>query len=102
MLGVHSSPFLPDWFPVWIDVEAVAYDIGVDSFHANTSMLCPKRSEIAVRTPSGEFFLIFKTLDGSLSSTGRSTRSSMGPVVPSSPSDLGSMESSRGPSLGGR
>ena len=67
--------------------------------HANTSKFCPKKSEIASRTPSGRFFLIFKTLDGSLSSMRRSTRSSKGPVVTSSPGDLRSMELLRGPSL---
>ena len=69
--------------------------------HANTSKFCPKKSEIASRTPLAKFFLIFRTLNGSLLSTGKSTRSLMGPMVPSSPSDLESMESSRGPSLGG-
>ena len=71
--------------------------------HANTSKFYPKKLKIASRTPSGRFSPIFRTLDGSLSSTGRSTtRSSMGLVVPSSPGDLGSMELLRGPSLGGR
>ena len=65
--------------------------------HANTSRFCLKNSEIASCIPSGKFFPIFSTLEGSLSLTGRSTRSSMGPVVPSSSGDLGSMVSSRGP-----
>ena len=70
--------------------------------HVNTTKFYPKKSKIASRTSSGRFFPIFRTLDGSLSSKGRSARSSMDLVVPSSPDDLGFMESSRGPLLGGR
>ena len=69
--------------------------------HVNISRFCLKNFEIASRVPSGRFFLIFSTLEGYLSLTERSTRSLMGSVVPSSSSNLRSMVSSRGPSLGG-
>ena len=82
-------------------MEAMAYDARIDSLHVWMSPFCLKNFEIAPRISSDRFFPIFSTLEGSLSSTERSTRSSMGPMVPSSSSDLGSMVSSSGPSLAG-
>ena len=65
-----------------------------DWAQANTSRFCLKNSMITSRISLGRFFQIFSTLEVSLSLMGRSTRSSMGPVVPSSSGDLGSMVSS--------
>ena len=69
--------------------------------HVNTSRLCLRNFDTISRILSSRFFPIFSTLEGSLSLTGRSIRSSMGPVVPSLSGDLGYMVSLRGPSLGG-
>ena len=46
--------------------------------HANTSRFYLKNSEIASRISSNRFFPIFSTLEGSLLSIWRSTRSSIG------------------------
>ena len=70
-------------------------------FQANISRLSLRKVEIASLSSSNKIFLSLSTFVGSLSSTGRSTRSFMGPVVASSFHDLGSIMSSRGPSLGG-
>ena len=84
----------------------MAHDFWVNPFHVrvllgkHVQVVCEEGGD---RFPKflGQIFPILSTFVGSLSSTGRSTRSSMGPVVASSSDDLGSMVSSRGPSLGG-
>ena len=67
----------------------------------NASKFYFKNSKIISHNSLDKFLPSFSTLEGSQSSIGRPTRSSMGPVVASSSGDLGSIVSSRGPSLGG-
>ena len=67
ILCIYSLPFLSDWLPVLIDIEAMTYDVLVDSLHVrmgpcDTSRFCLKNFEIASRISSGRFFPIFSTL----------------------------------------
>ena len=62
-------------------------------FQAKMSKLLLRKVEIASLSSSDRFFLSLSTFVDSLSSIGRSTRSSMGPMVASSSDYLGSMVS---------
>ena len=73
-----------------------------ECIQVKTSRFYFRKAEIASRGSSDKFFPSFTTLDGSFSFTGRSARSSIGPVVALLSGNLGLMGSSRGPSLGGR
>ena len=85
----------------WWHITAGSIPSIFECFQANTFKFSLREVEIVSLNSLERFFPSLSTFADSFSSIGRSTRSSMSPVVASSSDDLGSIVSLRGPSLGG-